>query len=135
NETSVIDSAESIVRPNVNMLGQPDEIATILDRPWDEFLVLPVRVAHGLHNAKIKTLREAIVASKDDQLLELKNFGRKSLNDLRQAIHELELGLKEESWQQEHDLHPFLEEFEPKIDQDILSYEALMNLHQRLEQF
>lgn len=51
---------------------QSDEIAAILDRPWDEFLVLSVRAAHGLHNAKIKTLREAIVASKDNQLLKLR---------------------------------------------------------------
>ena len=113
---------------------QPGEIADILDQLWDEFLVLPIRATHGLRNAKIKTLREAIVASKDNQLLELRNFGKKSLNDLRQAIDALELGLKEEIWQQEHGMQPETEEFESILDQGILDYDTLITLRQRLEQ-
>ena len=133
-ETSASDSSEVVLGAKVRPPEQLDEIAAILDRPWDEFLALSVRVAHGLHNAKIKTLGEAIVASQDNQLLKQRNFGKKSLNDLRQAIDELEPGLQEASWQQEHDLQPEIEESELKLDQDILDYEALMILRQRLEQ-
>ena len=57
-----------------------------------EGLSLSVRTFHGLLNADIKYVGE-LVQCTEQELLELKNFGRKSLNEIKAILAELGLSL------------------------------------------
>jgi DNA-directed RNA polymerase subunit alpha len=61
-----------------------------LYRPVDE-LELSVRSANCLQNADIKFIGELVQRS-EQEMLKTKNFGRKSLNEIREILHEMGLG-------------------------------------------
>jgi DNA-directed RNA polymerase subunit alpha len=70
--------AEDVVRA-------PAVRGDLLDRSVDE-LELSVRSYNCLKNANIKTIRELIGRSERD-MLNTKNFGRKSLNEIKDMLH------------------------------------------------
>jgi DNA-directed RNA polymerase subunit alpha len=63
----------------------------ILDKSVDE-LELSVRSYNCLKNANIRTLRE-LVTKTEEQLLQTKNFGRKSLAEISEVLAGLGLRL------------------------------------------
>jgi len=67
-------------------------------RPVDD-LELSVRSANCLQNAKIKYIGD-LVQKSEAEMLKTKNFGRKSLNEIKEILAEmgLSLGMKLESW-------------------------------------
>jgi len=71
----------------------PEEISDVealLGREIDE-LDLSVRSANCLKNANINTLRD-LVRKSEGEMMETKNFGRKSLEELRELLGKLGLG-------------------------------------------
>jgi DNA-directed RNA polymerase subunit alpha len=62
-----------------------------LDRSVDE-LELSVRSYNCLKNADIRTIRDLVQRSESD-MLKTKNFGRKSLNEIKEILAEMGLGL------------------------------------------
>jgi len=75
-----------------------------LFRPVDE-LELSVRSANCLQNADIKFIGELVQRS-EQEMLKTKNFGRKSLNEIREILHEMGLGfgMRLESFQNREEL-------------------------------
>ena len=71
-------------KPNV-----PGDVAEALDRSIFS-LNLSLRSVHCLSNAGLRTLRQ-VVACTDDQLLHIKNLGRKSLNEIKELLADLGL--------------------------------------------
>lgn len=73
------------------------ELDALLDTNVEE-LELSVRSANCLKNAGIRTLRELVQKTERD-MLETKNFGRKSLNEIKDILREkgLAFGMKLES--------------------------------------
>jgi len=71
-----------------------------LFRPVDE-LELSVRSANCLQNAGIKLIGELVQRS-EAEMLKTKNFGRKSLKEIRDILTEmdLQLGMKLDNWEQ-----------------------------------
>jgi DNA-directed RNA polymerase subunit alpha len=81
--------------------AQPVEEATLnenLFRSVDE-LELSVRSANCLQNANIKTIGD-LVQKTEAEMLKTKNFGRKSLKEIKEILSEmgLSLGMKLENW-------------------------------------
>lgn len=74
------------------------ELNENLNRRVDE-LELSVRSANCLQNAKITYIGE-LVQKTESEILRTKNFGRKSLNEIKEILTEmgLSLGMKLESW-------------------------------------
>ncbi|HEY2487807.1 MAG TPA: DNA-directed RNA polymerase subunit alpha [Candidatus Binataceae bacterium] len=70
------------VRPTLNEL---------LYRPV-EGLPISVRAFNGLQNADIKYLGELVQRTEQD-MLKIKNFGRKSLNEIKEVLGDMSLGL------------------------------------------
>ena len=64
-----------------------------------EDLELSVRSANCLKNAQIQWIGQ-LVQKTDAEMLKTKNFGRKSLNEIKALLseHELTLGMKHEGW-------------------------------------
>jgi len=62
-----------------------------LDRSVEE-LELSVRSYNCLKNANISTIRELVVRS-EQEMLKTKNFGRKSLNEIKEILTSMGLGL------------------------------------------
>ena len=62
----------------------PASIANALDRPLDE-LELSVRTWNCLKNSNMRTVRDVVTAGEGD-LLRIPNFGRKSLNELKELL-------------------------------------------------
>lgn len=62
-----------------------------LSKTVDE-LELSVRAANCLKNAQIKTIHE-LVQKSEHEMLRTKNFGRKSLNEIKEVLHSMGLGL------------------------------------------
>jgi DNA-directed RNA polymerase subunit alpha len=91
--TEEIDSQEE-------RLGQEDQPPTNenLFRPIEE-LALSVRSANCLQSADIRYVGELVVKA-EPELLKTKNFGRKSLNEIKELLHEmgLELGMHLEAF-------------------------------------
>ena len=56
-----------------------------LDKSVDE-LELSVRSSNCLKNANIRTIRE-LVQKTEAEMLKTKNFGRKSLNEIKEILH------------------------------------------------
>lgn len=85
-----------------------------LNRRVDE-LELSVRSANCLQNAKIRFIGE-LVQKTESEILRTKNFGRKSLNEIKEILAEmgLSLGMKLESWTmpEDTDASSFVEEVE-----------------------
>jgi DNA-directed RNA polymerase subunit alpha len=74
-----------------------DAIAEHLNRSVDE-LELSVRSYNCLKNADIKTIGE-LVTKTESEMLKTKNFGRKSLNEIKEILGTmgLSLGMRIES--------------------------------------
>jgi DNA-directed RNA polymerase subunit alpha len=74
--------------------AKPSISPELLDRSIDE-IELSVRAFNCLKNAKINTLRE-LVRRTEGEMLKMKNFGRKSLNEVKDVLTKLglELGMK-----------------------------------------
>lgn len=68
-----------------------DHILELLDKSIEE-LELSVRAYNCLKNAEIKTLAE-LCSKTDNDMLKTKNFGRKSLEEIKKVLHELGLSL------------------------------------------
>jgi DNA-directed RNA polymerase subunit alpha len=80
------------------------ELNEVVFRPVEE-LELSVRSANCLQNADIKYIGE-LVQRTEPEMLKTKNFGRKSLNELKQVLGELglEFGMKLDSFPSRKDL-------------------------------
>ena len=63
----------------------------VLDRSVEE-LELSVRSYNCLKNANITTIRELVTKS-EQEMLKTKNFGRKSLNEIKEILSAMGLGL------------------------------------------
>ncbi|KAB2969889.1 MAG: DNA-directed RNA polymerase subunit alpha [Thermoanaerobaculia bacterium] len=74
-----------------DVLGQvaDSELETVLAKSLDEF-DLSVRTANCLKNASISTVRDLVSRSEKD-ILEIKNFGKKSLEELQELLGRLGL--------------------------------------------
>ncbi len=70
---------------------QNEQILEFLDKSIEE-LELSVRAYNCLKNANIKTLAE-LCSRTDAEMLKTKNFGRKSLEEIKKVLSELGLGL------------------------------------------
>ncbi len=86
-----IDSAESIVSEAADESLDPSGIDLLLSRNIDE-LDLSVRSANCLKNARIHTLRD-LVRRTEREMLETKNFGKKSLDEVQELLGQLGLRL------------------------------------------
>jgi len=62
-----------------------------LDKSVEE-LELSVRSYNCLKNANIRTIRELVLKT-EGEMLKTKNFGRKSLNEIKEILHSMGLGL------------------------------------------
>ncbi|MGH9368011.1 MAG: DNA-directed RNA polymerase subunit alpha [Thermoanaerobaculia bacterium] len=69
----------------------PENLAEYLNRSVDE-LELSVRSGNCLKNAGIRTIRDLVQKTERD-MLETKNFGRKSLNEIRDILRPMGLSL------------------------------------------
>jgi len=78
--------------------GEPEPLNENLLRPVDE-LELSVRSANCLKKADIRFIGE-LVQKTEAEMLKTKNFGRKSLNEIREILGEmgLSLGMRLSSW-------------------------------------
>lgn len=87
------DEEEEIIEPHVEEKKE-EEINKNLLRSVDE-LELSVRAYNCLKNANIKTISE-LVQKSEAEMLKTKNFGRKSLNEIKEILAEmgLTLGMK-----------------------------------------
>ncbi len=68
----------------------PDEGESILDRDI-ESLELSIRSLNCLKNANIKTIRD-LVTRTEKQMVEIRNFGEKSLKEVREKLEAMGLG-------------------------------------------
>lgn len=77
---------------------EQERLRETLMRSVDE-LELTVRSAHCLENANIRTIGD-LVQKTEAEMLKTKNFGRKSLNEIRKILSDmgLSLGMKLENW-------------------------------------
>jgi len=94
---------------STGQLPRPTQLNDILFRPVEE-LELSVRSANCLQNADIKYIGELVQRSEGD-MLKTKNFGRKSLNELKEILAGLglEFGMALESFPQRKDLESMRE--------------------------
>lgn len=81
--------------PSAAALPQTDEKSTrmkdMLGQPVD-IIELSVRASNCLKAAKIKTIGE-LVTKTEEELLSFKNFGKKSLDEIRDRLKEMDLNL------------------------------------------
>jgi DNA-directed RNA polymerase subunit alpha len=70
---------------------ESSRLRDLLEQPVD-IIELSVRASNCLKAAKIRTIGE-LVTKKEDELLNFKNFGKKSLDEIRERLKELELQL------------------------------------------
>ena len=68
-----------------------DEIQLLLDKSVNE-LELSVRAANCLKNSDIKKIDD-LVRRTEDELLQTKNFGKKSLDEIKEALANIGLSL------------------------------------------
>lgn len=99
--TIFINFDESLVEPEKVLEDEPDDnvVNPYLSRPVDD-LELSVRSANCLRNANIRYIGE-LVQRTENEMLKTKNFGRKSLNEIKQLLSEMGLGLghNTEGWE------------------------------------
>jgi DNA-directed RNA polymerase subunit alpha len=86
----------SVLSPGGEALGgvlgaADDDVAKNLRKPVDE-LDLSVRAANCLKNADIYFIRD-LVQKTEAEMLKTKNFGRKSLNEIKQVLQSMNLSL------------------------------------------
>ena len=70
---------------------EDDRVREYLDRSIDE-LELSVRSYNCLKNAGIESVRD-LVQRTEPELLKTKNFGRKSLNEIKELLADMKLSL------------------------------------------
>ena len=101
------DEPEETVEPQ---LDEPEPLNPNLFRPVDE-LELSVRSANCLQNANIRFIGE-LVQRTEAEMLKTKNFGRKSLNEIKETLAEmsLSLGMTIESLPSRQDLEKMREQ-------------------------
>jgi DNA-directed RNA polymerase subunit alpha len=75
----------------IEMSDETDQLKDLLTRSVDE-LELSVRSSNCLKNANIKTIGE-LVRKNEAEMLKYRNFGRKSLNEIKEIITEMGLSL------------------------------------------
>ncbi len=93
--TIFIESEEALLEEPVVVESEEDEgLELVLNKSIDE-LDLSVRSANCLKNANIHTLRDLVARSEKD-MLETKNFGRKSLEEVQDVLreHGLSFGMR-----------------------------------------
>jgi DNA-directed RNA polymerase subunit alpha len=93
--TIFIESKESLAERSAAGPGEEDPVlAALLAKSIDE-LSLSVRASNSLKNARIHTLRDLVSRTEAD-LLETKNFGQRSLEEVQEilAAHGLRLGME-----------------------------------------
>jgi DNA-directed RNA polymerase subunit alpha len=90
------DDAEPIV--DLKADGKIEPLNPYLDKPVED-LELSVRSANCLKNADINFIGD-LAQKTDQEMLKTKNFGRKSLNEIKALLAEMDLtlGMKFESW-------------------------------------
>jgi DNA-directed RNA polymerase subunit alpha len=76
--------------------GDGQRMADLLRTPIDDF-ELSVRSVNSLKNSNIRTLGDLVKMS-ESQILQVKNFGKKSLNEIADLLekHDLNIGMKYE---------------------------------------
>jgi len=85
-------SAEDVAEPLAESEGQPAQTGNEnLDKSVEE-LELSVRSYNCLKNANIRTIRE-LVQKTEGEMLKTKNFGRKSLNEIKEILASMGLSL------------------------------------------
>ena len=72
----------------------PSRVKDLLTQPVD-IIELSVRASNCLKAAKIKTINE-LVSKSEEELLNFKNFGKKSLDEIVDRLKELGLSLNME---------------------------------------
>ena len=82
------DEPEEMAEP---LAEEPEPLNPNLFRPVDE-LELSVRSANCLQNANIRFIGE-LVQRTESEMLKTKNFGRKSLNEIKETLAEMSLSL------------------------------------------
>ena len=82
------DEPEETAEPEME---EPEALNPNLFRPVDE-LELSVRSANCLQNANIRYIGE-LVQRTESEMLKTKNFGRKSLNEIKEVLASMELEL------------------------------------------
>src|SRR5205807_9450796 len=68
-----------------------DRLRELLGQPVD-IIELSVRASNCLKAAKIRTIGD-LVSRKDEELISYKNFGKKSLDEIKERLSELSLSL------------------------------------------
>jgi DNA-directed RNA polymerase subunit alpha len=101
NQLSIFITFEEEEEGEMAISGEQDEIEKLnenLFRSVDE-LELSVRSANCLKHANIKLIGD-LVQKTEAEILATKNFGRKSLNEIKEILSEmgLSLGMKLENW-------------------------------------
>lgn len=90
-QLSIFINFDETLEPDViETVIEADQINDNLYRTVDE-LELSVRSANCLQNAGIKYIGE-LVQKTEGEMLKTKNFGRKSLNEIKEILHEMGLG-------------------------------------------
>lgn len=87
-------SLEESIEPQIEAIGHQPRLGSgneNLDKSVEE-LELSVRSYNCLKNANIRTIRE-LVQKTEGEMLKTKNFGRKSLNEIKEILHTMGLGL------------------------------------------
>lgn len=96
--TIFINFDEASAEPDMVVVAPPDTENEFLNQPVED-LELSVRSANCLKNAEINFIGE-LCQKTDQEMLKTKNFGRKSLNEIKALLAErgLSLGQKFENW-------------------------------------
>src|SRR5262249_31912479 len=92
-EEEVEQAQEAPVAPATPGLppADADRLRELLNQPVD-IIELSVRASNCLKAAKIRTIGD-LVSKKDDELISYKNFGKKSLDEIKERLTELSLSL------------------------------------------
>jgi DNA-directed RNA polymerase subunit alpha len=95
----------------------PERVITVrnenLDRSVEE-LELSVRSYNCLKNANISTIRE-LVQKTEQEMLKTKNFGRKSLNEIKEILAAMGLSLGMRFDEKGHPIMPAQEVTHPQV--------------------
>ena len=97
--TIFINFDEEEAEPEIDIVPETEEpVNPYLDKPVED-LELSVRSANCLKNADIHFIGD-LAQKSDQEMLKTKNFGRKSLNEIKALLAEMDLtlGMKFETW-------------------------------------
>lgn len=108
-QLSIFINFEERVETHAPMLDEATPLNPNLYKSVDE-LELSVRSANCLQNANIRYIGE-LVQKTESEMLKTKNFGRKSLNEIKEVLQSmgLSLGMKLEAFPTRKDLEKFKE--------------------------